>query len=84
MSELVDRKHTSACLGCGSPDPARIDGMTCSDCADFDRCPMCRRWIGEGFAAPVTVIWEDRIASICEPCFMRQSPSVPLDYREAS
>ena len=47
------REASFACRGCGSPDPARIDGATCSDCRDFDRC-ACGRWTFAERATPVT------------------------------
>lgn len=30
-----DPEDAFPCLGCGSPDPARIEGRKCSDCYDF-------------------------------------------------
>jgi len=41
-------KHSSACLGCGSREPVRLEGRTCSDCTEYPRCGICGRWIGDG------------------------------------
>ncbi len=41
-------KNSSACAGCAAPDPARIEGNTCSECATFPTCGICGRWIGDG------------------------------------
>ena len=38
-------KHSSACAGCGSLEPARIVGRTCSDCAEFPRCAIHHGWL---------------------------------------
>ena len=45
---LAELKHTSSCPGCGSPEPARIEGRTCSECASFPKCSFCDRWVGDG------------------------------------
>ena len=45
---LAELKHTSSCAGCGSPEPVRIEGATCSDCTEYPRCGICNRWVGDG------------------------------------
>lgn len=41
-------KHTSACRSCGSREPARVEGSTCSDCTAYPECGICHRWVGNG------------------------------------
>jgi hypothetical protein len=33
-----------SCPTCKAPDPVRIDGRVCSECATFDRCEVHGRW----------------------------------------
>lgn len=43
-----ERKYATSCAGCGAPDPVRIEGRTCSECASYPTCGICNRWIGDG------------------------------------
>ena len=67
-------KHTSSCLGCGSREPVRIEGTTCSDCTDYPRCDFCRRWVGDGSGwLPGYVVATDETGAevkVCDPCFL--------------
>lgn len=83
LSDLVDAadfrraelRDALRCPNCHHPEPARlgrfrrVDG--CSECIDFPRCFICRRWVGDGFAlAESTLAMADgSIASICVLCY---------------
>jgi hypothetical protein len=41
-------RESSSCVGCGSHEPARIEGRTCSDCTAYPTCGLCGRWVGDG------------------------------------
>jgi len=45
---LAEARHTSSCSGCGSPEPVRIEGTTCSECTSYPKCAFCSRWVGDG------------------------------------
>jgi hypothetical protein len=38
-------RDTSSCAGCGSREPARIEGNRCSDCSDWPRCAVHHGWL---------------------------------------
>ena len=70
----AELKHTSACTGCGSREPVRIDDGKCSDCSDdWPRCGICRRWVGDGTTwVPGyvnTLDGDDRPIQVCVICF---------------
>lgn len=80
---LDQLKDTSSCAKCGSREPARIERNGCSDCTEFDRCAICRRWVGEVYSAPYLVELEGKSATVCQSCYVSFDVRVPLDYREA-
>ena len=44
---LAERRNASSCWKCGALEPVRIDANGCSECQDYPRCGICRRWVGE-------------------------------------
>ena len=38
-------RESSACAACGSAEPARIVGRTCSDCTEYTRCAVHGGWL---------------------------------------
>lgn len=63
------------CPNCNAPEPARlgrfrrVDG--CSECIDFPRCLICRRWVGDGFALVESTmpLADGTIGSVCVLCY---------------
>jgi hypothetical protein len=45
---LAELKDTSSCPTCGAREPTRIEGTVCNECAEFPRCYVCTRWVGDG------------------------------------
>jgi hypothetical protein len=41
---IDQRRNSFPCQGCGSPEPARVEGLTCSDCTEYPRCGNCKAW----------------------------------------
>lgn len=65
-------RHTSRCGACGSPDPARVGDGGCSDCREYPRCWLCRRWVGDGPGlADYRLVRDERGADclVCETCW---------------
>lgn len=68
-------RDTSPCPNCHAEDPARlgrfrgVDG--CSECLDFPRCLLCRRWVGDGFALVERSVSlaDGSIGSLCVLCY---------------
>ena len=70
-------RETSSCAGCGSSDPARIEGATCSDCAEYPRCGICGRWVSDGSGwlpgYVVAITEEGTDLMVCDPCYLAAS-----------
>ena len=67
-------RHSSSCAGCGSREPARIEGRTCSDCTSYPSCGICSRWVGDGSGwlpgYVVAITEEGTDLMVCDPCFL--------------
>lgn len=69
---LDEAKDSSSCAGCGATAPVRIEGQTCSECADFPRCWNCGRWVNDGsgwLPGYVHVLSDDGDVKVCLPCW---------------
>ena len=79
-------KDASSCPSCKYPDPVRLgvgnDGKYgCSECTDYPRCWLCRRWT---FGDELIVSMDGAIRGICSVCFERgeEGIRIPLDMTE--
>lgn len=73
----AELRDTSPCPNCHAPDPARlgrfrgIDG--CSECLDFPRCLLCRRWTGSGYLPEERnlALADGPIVPVCVYCYAK-------------
>ncbi len=79
---ILDTRHdTFACPTCASPEPARLDDGGCSDCREYPRCYLCRRWT---FDDEVLVSMAGAVRGVCSVCWERGQDEIeiPLDMTE--
>ena len=72
----------AACPGCKAVEPARHGpGPICSECHDYDRCFLCKRWTFAEHNGDF-VLWvlqDGRLVQVCGICLDKVDRDEPVD-----
>lgn len=75
---LDSLRDASPCPACKAPEPARVDAQGCSECTEYPRCYLCRRWT---FGDELIVSLDGAVRGVCSVCWERGEEGIllPLD-----